>query len=255
MTLALEINHADPLPLHVKVERLVRSLADRREYADGGRQLPPEVELASRLGVSRATVRHAMQRLVQEGLLVRKRNAGTRVAPRHLTTSLNNWTSFSSEMLRQGVSMQTLSVKARMAPVPAEVATFFNVDRGRRCLRLIRLKGQDGEPVVEFQSWLHPRLGLGVDENFELPLYELIEREAHVVVARSSEEIGAIAADAVMAAELRCDIGQPILTRRRLVADAGGRPVEFCDCLYRADRFSYGIDIRRSTPDYTVPKQ
>jgi hypothetical protein len=55
---------------------------------------PPEIEFASRLGVSRATVRLAMQRLVQEGVLVRKRNAGTRVSNRHLKTSFSDWEVF-----------------------------------------------------------------------------------------------------------------------------------------------------------------
>ena len=253
LPIAIEIDHGHPSPLHVKVEHLIRSMLQLREYSAGDRSLPPEVELANRLGVSRATVRQAMQRLVHEGLLIRKRNAGTRVAPRHLKTSLTDWGSFSAEMVRQGVALQSLRVRAQMAIPPAEVACFFQLERTPGSLSLVRLKGEGGEPVVEFRSWLHPRLNLSTQEDFSLPLYELIDRVAHVVVTRSVEEIGATAADAALAAELQCGLGQPILTRRRWVSDAENRPVEFCDCFYRADRFSYGIEVRRNGVATTAP--
>jgi GntR family transcriptional regulator len=210
------------------------------------------VELANRLGVSRSTVRQAMQRLVHEQLLVRKRNAGTRVAGPQLKTCLSDWMSFTGEMLRRGVKPQTLAIKVRLASPPAEVARFFGAERSRSCIRLIRLRGQAEEPIVEFRSWLHPRLGLRVDDDFTKPLYELIESRSGIVAALSSEEISAIAADRELATELRCDLAEPLLVRRRRVSDVGGKPIEFCDCFYRADRFTYCIDIRRGSEEGAV---
>jgi GntR family transcriptional regulator len=88
-------------------------------------------------------------------------------------------------MLRQGVQLQSLKIHVRLAAPPPAVARFFNLDQNhvagtpRKCLRLVRLKGEAGEPIVEFRSRLHPRLNLTVDDDFAQPLYELIEQRAH----------------------------------------------------------------------------
>jgi GntR family transcriptional regulator len=241
----LSIDHADPAPLHVKVERLVRRLAARADHATHGKPLPGEVELSNRLGVSRATVRQAMSRLVSEGLLERKRNAGTRVASRPLVTSLTDWHSFTAEMTRRGVSLKSLRIEASVRSAPAHVTEFFRVATKTKCLRLIRIRGDEAGPVVRFESWLHPRLRLVPTDDFSQPLYELIERRAGVVPETSQEQIGAIVADTELAGVIDCSTGDPLLTRERRVCDAGGRGIEFCACVYRADRFTYSIELRR----------
>ncbi|MFT3787013.1 MAG: GntR family transcriptional regulator [Tepidisphaeraceae bacterium] len=242
----LAIDHNDPTPLHVKVERLLRRVAARADHARHGKPLPGEVELANRLGVSRSTVRHAMGRLVHEGLLERKRNAGTRVSRRPLITSLTDWFSFSAEMARQGVKLRSLHVDAALRPLPADVAEFFRLPARSRCLCVTRLRGDDDGPIVEFQSWLHPRIGLAGTDDFSQPLYELIERRSGVTPRHSSEQIEACRAGNELAKVLACDASDPVLRRERRVTDVGRKPIEWCVCSYRGDRFTYAIDIRRS---------
>lgn len=240
----LQVNHADPLPLHVQIERLLRKLIVDPTYRQGA-PLPAEVELAGKLGVGRQTVRQAMQKLVHEGLIERRRNAGTRVTPRNLTTRLSDWGSFTAEMSRQGVALDMLTVSASQARPPVAVAEFFNIPRARKCLHLHRVRGDRFGPVVEFHSWLHPRLQLKPTDDFTQPLYELIERRAHVIVAHSHEQISARLPDARLRQVLCCSAHQPLLTRLRRVLDVGRRAVEWCECTYRADRFTYSIEIQR----------
>ena len=100
-----EIDHKSPVPLHAQVEQLLRELIAQEEYQKG-KTLPSEVELSKRLAISRSTVRQAVKKLVFEGLLVRKKKAGTRVAPQPVSSRSNNWLSFSQEMKVRGIPIR-----------------------------------------------------------------------------------------------------------------------------------------------------
>jgi GntR family transcriptional regulator len=245
---ALSLDRRSPVPLHAQVERLLRDLLRRPPYRDGA-LLPDEVSLARRLGVSRNTVRAGVARLAFEGLLERRAGVGTRAAAaRTVHTGIGAWHSFTHEMERKGLRVQTFAREAGREAADAAVARALRVRPGTRVLRLDRLRGWDGEPVVLFQSWLHPRLGLDGTEDFDRPLYALIESESGVAADRAHEELEAVAADARLAGLLRVRRGAPLLRRRRVVVDPGGRPIEFAVVHYRSDRFTLTMDIRRERP-------
>ena len=100
-------------------------------------------------------------------------------------------------------------------------------------------------PIV-FVSYFHPRIGLSVDEDFEhRMLYDILEKDYHTIPALSKEGISAILADKELSAMLKIKTGQPVLFRKRVVCDPGNRPVEYNIGYYRADKFTYMIDIKR----------
>jgi len=241
----MRLNHDSPVPLHAQVEQLVRDLIRRGEYRDGG-LLPDEVSLARRLGVSRATVRAGISRLVFEGLLERKAGVGTRVAPSPVQSGIGAWHSFTHEMERMGITVQTFHIGAEMVAATEDAAAALQIPVETPTLRLDRVRGWDGEPVVHFRSWLHPRLGLTPDMDFQEPLYEAIEARCSVVADRSHEAMTAVEAPDGMAAVLAVAPGTPLLLRRRIVSDPGGNPIEFAVVHYRCDRFTLTMDIRRA---------
>jgi GntR family transcriptional regulator len=240
----LRLDRRSPVPLHAQVERLLRELIRKAEYRDG-KLLPDEVTLARQLGVSRNTVRAGVARLAFEGLVERKAGVGTRAAGRLVRTGLGAWHSFTREMEAKGIRVETFSRDVRHAPAGADVARALQVRPGTRVLCLDRLRGWDGEPAALFQSWLHPRLELAGTEDFERPLYALIEEASGVAADQAHEELEAVGADARLAGCLRVRRGAPLLRRRRVVADPGGRPIEFAIVHYRSDRFTLTMDIRR----------
>ena len=91
------INHKSPVPLHIQAEEVLRQMIQEPEYK-GGKILPNEVEMSKHLAISRTTLRQAINKLVFEGLLVRKKKTGTRVAQMPVSSKSNNWLSFSQEM-------------------------------------------------------------------------------------------------------------------------------------------------------------
>ncbi len=239
----LQINHQSKIPLHVQVEELLRKLIESPEYSNG-KFLPKEVELANRLGVSRNTLRQATNKLEYEGLLTRKKGVGTTVAQKAMSTGLDHWYSFSEEMLEQGIQVENLELKVEKVKADEKVARFFHIPLHRSVLKLSRLRGTAGEHFVYFESYFHPRIGLKEDADFSGPLYKLLERDYSVLVVRSSEHISARLAGP-LAKKLQIDAHAPILFRERYVYDPGDRPIEYNLGYYRADKFTYSIDIKR----------
>ncbi len=240
----LQINHQSKIPLHIQVEELMRKLIASPEFRNGA-FLPKEVELANRLGVSRNTIRQATNKLEYEGLLVRKKGVGTRVAQKKtLSTGLDHWYSFTQEMRERGIQVENLFIKAEWIPADEKLASFFNIRLHKNILKLSKLKGSEGEPIVFFESYFHPRIGIDKDDDFSRPLYTLLEEKFGVLVVRSNEHINAGKAGK-LARKLKVDASDPILIRERFVYDPGDRPIEYNVGYYRSDKFTYSIDIRK----------
>lgn len=240
----IEIDHSSGLPLHIQVENLLRQMIDDPAYHHG-KLLPGEVDLAKRFGISRNTIRQATNKLVNENLLIRKKGVGTRVSKKTVTTQLNHWFSFSQEMHEKGMEFINYDIKSHWINASAEVAEKLQILKGKKILRLERLRGLDKGPFVHFISYFHPRVGLTGKENFTRHLYEILEQDYATVPSTSKEEISAITADDKLATKLNTKQGDPILLRKRLVCDPGDRPIEYNLGYYRADRFTYLINIKR----------
>jgi GntR family transcriptional regulator len=238
------INHESPLPLHIQVEEILRGLIIDPEYQNG-KLFPNEVDIAKRLGISRNTVRQALNKLVHEELLTRKKGVGTKVATNNITTKLDKWSSFTLEMHEKGVLFKNYDISTEWVEADEQISTLFGVSKGTKVFKLERLRGLDAGPIVHFISYFHPRVGLTGNEDFSKPLYEMLERDHHTVVAVSKEEISATLADERLAKILHMKAGEPILLRKRIVCDPGDRLIEFNLGYYRADGFTYAIDIAR----------
>lgn len=238
------IDHSSVLPLHLQVEEMLRKLIEQPEYQNG-KLLPNEVHIARRLGISRNTVRQATNKLVYEQLLVRKKGVGTKVAKNNITTRLNKWSSFTHEMDEKGVAFKNYAVKVSKVVPDKEIRQLFNIADGVKVIKLERLRGVEKGPVVYFISYFHPRTGLTEKEDYSMPLYEKLEKEHHIAVAVSREGISAILANKKLAEKLNIAVGDPILFRKRVVCDPGDRPIEYNLGYYRADSFTYTIDIAK----------
>ena len=242
------LDSKNPAPLHTQVESLVRKLIEDPAYKKG-KLLPPEAQMAAELGISRNTVRAAISRLVQEGLLDRKAGVGTRVIKQSISTKLKDWASFTGEMQEKGIAVQTFSLEVGMVAADDDVFRELGVTKskkGDRLLRMARVRGYDGIASVYSISWFHPRTALAVDDDFSTPLYELIRRKSSMIAEFSREEIRATVADEDLADRLSCEVGLPVLERIRVVEDAGNRKLEYNLNYYRGDRFTYSINIQRS---------
>jgi len=239
-----EIDHKSPVPLHVQVENLLRELIRDPDYRDG-KLLPKEVDMAKRLGISRNTVRQATNKLANEKLLIRKKGFGTKVSSSGMTSKLDNWYSFSDEMTEHGITLVNYQITAEWKSADDETSRALEIEKGDKVMCLERLRGTEHGPTVYFISFFHPRVGLTGQEDFSRHLYQLLDQDYSTVVDVSKEEIQAKIADDSIARLLQIEVGSPVLFRRRKVYDPGGRPIEFNLGYYRAEEFTYSIEIGR----------
>ncbi|PIQ30956.1 MAG: GntR family transcriptional regulator [Bacteroidetes bacterium CG18_big_fil_WC_8_21_14_2_50_41_14] len=238
------IDHKSLIPLHAQVEKMLREMIEAPEYQNNA-LLPNEMLLAKQLGISRNTVRQALNKLVYEGLLIRKKGVGTRVAEKSVNTKAQNWLSFSQEMKASGIEIKNFDLQVSWEKADEKIAAFFNIPIGKEIMKLERLRGRPEYPFVYFVSYFHPRIGLTATEDYTRPLYEILEKDHSVIVKLSQEEISAHLAGEKIGKLLGISATSPILKRKRFVYDPGGRPVEFNLGYYRADSFSYTIESER----------
>ncbi len=240
----LKINHQSRIPLHIQAEELLRKLIEQEEYKNG-KLLPNEVDLSEQLHISRNTLRQAINHLVTEGLLVRKKGYGTKVAQKKVLSEARNWMSFSQEMKALGIDVCNFELHLSWKQPTGDAAAFFNISPTTRVLTLERLRGKKDNPFVYFISLFNPALKLTGNEDFTRPLYQILEADLNVIVKTSKEEISAGAADEFLAGKLEISPGQPILIRKRFVYDINDCPIEYNIGYYRADSFTYTIECLR----------
>lgn len=240
----MELKRKSGTPLHTQAEGVLRKLIESDEYKTG-KFLPKEVDLARQLHISRNTLRQATARLVGEGLLVRKKGVGTRVARKGISVGVKNWLSFSQEMKMMGIEVRNYELRLSFAQASAEIASFFGVEEGTRCLVLERLRGNKENPFVFFVSYFNPNLPLTGEENYSKPLYEMLENDKGIVVKTSKEEISARLAGEFIASKLEISPDDAILIRKRMVYDDNDVPVEYNMGYYRSDSFTYSIEATR----------
>jgi len=237
------IDHKSAIPLYIQAEKLLRKIIELPEHQQG-KLLPNEVQMASSLGISRNTLRQAINKLVFEGLLIRKKGVGT-IVTKPVDSKANNWKSFSQEMKTKGINIVNYDIEFKWLVPEIEILQFFGLKAGSKVLKMERLRGEDSGPFVFFISYFHPRIGLTGQEDFNRPLYDIMEEDYSVTVKLSQEEITATAANKEIADKLEMNLGEPILKRKRFVFDPGRRPIEFNIGYYRADSFVYTLESEK----------
>lgn len=233
------------LPLHRQAEKYLRNLIEQEEYKNG-KMLPNEIELSEQLNMSRNTLRQAINTLVSEGLLIRKRGVGTTVAEKNISSEGSNWLSFSQEMKILGIEVENFELHISKQYPSKEAKAFFEISDDIKILHLERLRGKVNFPFVYFLSEFNPGIPLDGTENFNRPLYEILRNDYHIIVKTSREEISAAPANDFIASKLEIETGDPILIRKRAVRDVNGLPVEFNIGWYRADSFTYKIEFENN---------
>lgn len=233
-------------PLHVQAEEAIKEMILQPEYQNG-KLLPKEVEFARELRISRNTLRQAINKLVFEGLLCRRKGYGTWVTKKTITGGVRNWLSFSQEMQQLGIKVRNYELHVSFEEPDEHACRFFGLDDlpGTMCLKLERVRGHAEYPFVIFISYFNPKFPIDGDDNFTLPLYELLGSKYGITVHTSVEEISARLAGTQVAFKLNISENDPILVRRRFVYDVKGTPVEYNIGYYRADSFTYTITAER----------
>jgi GntR family transcriptional regulator len=208
--------------------------------------IPSERELAQQLGVSRMTVRAAIDNLVDEGLLIRRQGRKTIVADEKINRAAG-FTSFSEEMRLRGWQPHSQVRQATTILADVAIAAQLNVPVGARVILVERLRFADDEPLAhEFVHLSHSRFpGLLAMDLANASLYDLLESNFGVRPVYAEESVEAVLMSLQEAELFRLEPGAPSLLTRRITRDEDDNIIEAATTLYRGDRYRMVLARRR----------
>jgi DNA-binding GntR family transcriptional regulator len=239
--LPLAVDRTSPVPLYFQLSRQLEAAIATGALTPGS-LLGNEIDLADRLGLSRPTVRQAIQALVEKGLLVRRRGVGTQVVHAKVRRPLE-LSSLYDDLEAAGQHPTTRVLDHRVEPADARTAAALDVPEGSEVLRVERLRSARGEPVARLRNHLPAgTVDLDAARLESTGLYRLL-RAGGVTLHSAHQSIGARAATRHEAALLDEAEGAPLLTMERTTYDDTGRPVELGSHLYRASRHSFELHL------------
>jgi GntR family transcriptional regulator len=237
--LDVRIDRGSPVPLyHQLSEQLTGAITSGA--LQPGDAFENEIALADRLGLSRPTVRRAIQELVAQGLLLRRRGLGTTVANRQIHRRAE-LTSLFDDLKREGAADPRTTVLSHGIVEDERAATAMGLAAGTPLLSLVRLRHAGDLPLAILRNWLPPaHSDISREELEREGLYALLrDRGVRPVVAHQS--IGARPPTPAERKYLDLRSSQPVLTMTRSAFDAVGNAVEYGDHCYRAQ--DYTIDV------------
>jgi len=239
--LAITVDRTSPVPLYFQVSAQLEQAIESGQL-EPGYKLDNEIAMADRLGLSRPTMRRAIQELVSKGLLVRKRGVGTQVVPGRVRREVE-LTSLYDDLAKTGQRPQTVVLRNEVDPAPPDVAEELGVEPGTPVLHLERQRLAGGEPLAILRNWLPDSVLTPTDEELEQTgLYQLIRASGtHMRIAR--QRIGARGATSQEAKLLGERKNAPLLTMQRTAYDDQGRAVEFGTHVYRAETYSFEVTL------------
>jgi DNA-binding GntR family transcriptional regulator len=237
----IRIDRSSPVPLYFQVAQRLQELIESAEMPPGSR-LDNEIALADQLGLSRPTMRQAIQHLVDKGLLVRKRGVGTQVAHSRVRRQVE-LTSLYDDLARAQRQPRTEVLSFTTIAAPPEVALALNLASGAKVLAVERLRYAGDEPLALMHNYLPAGLADITPERLaERGLYQLL-RDAGVQLRIADQTIGARKATVTEARLLDEPRGAPLLTMARTAYDHAGHAVEYGSHVYRASRYTFELTL------------
>ena len=233
-----------------KREHLRRGLQAILQQTGDGMRLPPERELAERLGVARETLRRGLRELQAEGVLQRRQGAGTFVAGHSWLKPLV-LRSFSEDMLERGLVPSSEMLSLRRVRASAKVALKLKTMPGAEVFEVRRLRLASGEPMALEEAYLPCERLPGFDPQVlaTQSLYHVLQRDHGLAVRNAAQEIQATVLTEDEAQLLDVAPFSPALLVERQVFSTGGEVVEFGKSLYRADRYRFEVNVGRAGAD------
>ncbi|MDQ0456448.1 GntR family transcriptional regulator [Rhizobium paknamense] len=229
-------------PLYVKLKRLIEEAVANGQLRHGD-ALPPERDIADAADISRVTVRKALDHLVEDGLLVRRRGSGTFVAkpvPR-MQQPLTRLTSFSEDMRRRGMIAGSHWLERGLHfPTPEETMA-LGLSSSARVARLIRIRTANDMPIALERTSLPDDL-LPDPETVENSLYHLLGQRS-IRPVRANQRISAVLLKDDETELLGVSAGSPALSVQRIAYLDTGRVMEVSRALYRHDAYDLVAEL------------
>ena len=234
------------IPLYGKIEEVLASEIAQGELQPGDR-LPSEDQLLERFGVSRITVRRAIQNLIQRGVVEIRRGNGTFVLAPKVSQDLTRLTGFVEDMAVHGRKPAARVLSRGIVAANTSVARQLGISKGTKVMRIERVRLADSVPMSFDETYLPLDIGKQIVRN-DLrvnPIFSLLEEKYGIPLMEAEYVLEASAASAHVAAALEVAEGSPIFRIERTSSTEEGKPIDYEILSYRGDLIRFVTRLAR----------
>ncbi len=234
-----------PIPLYYKIYRDLRKKIVNGYFKDG--RMPTEKKLCEEYGVSRMTIRNALEKLMMEGLIERKKGKGTFIKKKGSEEKLSKLSGFTEEVGKERVTSKVLANK--LVRIPLEAKDKFGLPEDALVLMLKRVRYINGEAVALEEAYLNPSVDVRILKIIEMDmskrsLYEFLRSDLGIPLDHAEEVIEVINLSSSYAKLLDQSPGKCALLRKRYTYTSDDKCIEYVLSVYIGDKFKFRV-IRR----------
>jgi len=241
------IRRDSPIPYYFQLEGFLKEEIEKGRW-NPGQQIPSEAEFCEAFGVSRTVVRQALNELVNEGLLYRRRGKGSFVARPKIAESLvQNLTGFYEDMVAKGLTPITQVLEQKLIPASKKVAGMLSLKEGDQVIKMDRLRSINNEPILIVTTFIpyHICPTLLEEDLTKRSLYAVLEDRYKLEIARGRRTLEAISASEEDAKLLGIEEGDPLVLLKSVSYLKDGRPIEYFEAKHRGDRSRFEVELIR----------
>lgn len=240
------VDKSSYVPYYRQLADLLRREIDQRRAQGELLPLPSENELAERHGLSRATVRHALDELARDGWIYTQKGVGSFAPPRRIEQDLTALVSTTEDMRQRGWNLVTRVLHLHRTQATEEVALALDLPAASPLFELRRLRIVDDLPLSLQTAYLPIALCATLEQDdLTGSLYRLLESRYGLKLWTARETLRARGATDEEAATLAIPTASPVMYAERITYAADGRAVEYLEAVWRGDRYDFKVTLTR----------
>lgn len=237
-------NENNPLqPLYLQVEATLREMIEDVEFGPGD-QIPSERELSDMLGVSRMTIRRAIESLIGSGLLERRSTNGTFVRTPNVVRPIGSQLALSITQMLEGNESSARLLQFEVIRAPRKVAERLQLRVGEQVVLIKRLRSVNKLPFCIETTYVPAQLVPNLthdDLTGNQSFYQLLRQRFGIIPAEASEDLKIAYCLPEEAHLLGLNEGDPVLFMKSTVCDAQARPIEYLKSINHPDRVVFRL--------------
>lgn len=236
-------NSEEAPPLYAQIKEELKRRIKAKEYRQG-EYLPRETDLQEEFGVSRITMRRAINDMVSEGYFSRTRGKGTVITLDKINEKLNRIMSFTDEMNQKGLETTCEEVIVQVVKADKQVAEALLINVGDYVFRIERVRFVNNCPLAFHITYLKLESNIPLDNSvYKGSLYVVLKEHCSITIDKVNDLFEAIIASDDICERLKIAPGSPVFKRDRISYQASGETVEYTICYYRGDKYKCSIEM------------
>lgn len=241
------INFDSYIPYYIQLMAILKEKVQLGTWLPGN-QIPGEQELCGLYRVSRTVVRQALRELELEGVINRRKGKGTFISLPKISEGLvQKLTGFYQDMVERGLKPSTKVLHQNVTPANEQVARFLNIKPGVEVVDILRLRFINAEPIQLVTTYIPYEIcpTLATVDLTDRSLYEFLETECGIFIAKGRRYIEAVLANENEAELLGIERGAPLIMLDSISFSESGQPIEYYHALHRGDRSRFEVELLR----------